>query len=426
MLITFTSGPKRERPDPRPPTIYRFHDGEAYAAAHFAPALLAKLSRSGTRPTRLLVIGTANSAWESIGSLAGPPACDAHAAVTELSAKFAGRPDAARLSASDLAPYEHALRDALDLDVALRIAENTGDSVFSAVADVVAQDERVVLDITHSFRSMPVHALIALGALRWLRGVEIVDILYGALDEQENGFAPARSLAETAILARATPDLAKLSLEDDLGAVAGYLGAHDPELGRALAETQRFESALQFGDARPSRRMALERLQEPRGDAATQAVAKQAAEVVRTLDCGEGSRLLHIRARRAYARHDFLRAIALAYEAIDLRVDEMHDLRAKVPARSAELKAAGKARNDHGVLKLLIDEALELHFAAATAPRHPTKDAEEAYGSLRAARNAVAHARPKEATPDSPKSLQTEEGLRALLEWSFRFYEFLE
>ncbi len=148
-------------------------------------------------------------------------------------------------------------------------------------------------------------------------------------------------------------------------------------------------------------------------------------EVLRSLDEGEGSRLLYNRARRALERRDFLRAIALAYEAIDLRIDEQEGVRARLHASGEKSRDADAGEGVYQGYKKQINAALSRHFKREGAPSCGEKPAKKAHGTLRSARNAVAHARPGKADGTTPGALQSEDGLRALLEWSFRFYDFL-
>ncbi|MBR8831961.1 MAG: hypothetical protein N5P05_001729 [Chroococcopsis gigantea SAG 12.99] len=57
-------------------------------------------------------------------------------------------------------------------------------TIFDKVTAVLDKGDEVIFDITHSFRSVPVVALIAASYLRVVRGVKIKGLLYGAFEAQ--------------------------------------------------------------------------------------------------------------------------------------------------------------------------------------------------------------------------------------------------
>lgn len=54
--------------------------------------------------------------------------------------------------------------------------------LFEKLTSFIEQDDEVLFDITHGFRSLPVLALIAVSYLRVVRNVKIVGLIYGAFD----------------------------------------------------------------------------------------------------------------------------------------------------------------------------------------------------------------------------------------------------
>ena len=59
--------------------------------------------------------------------------------------------------------------------------------IFNVYADAVNNEDEIVLDITHGFRSLPVLALPAIAYLRQVKNVEFKHILYGAFEAKDGG-----------------------------------------------------------------------------------------------------------------------------------------------------------------------------------------------------------------------------------------------
>ncbi|MCS6918578.1 MAG: TIGR02221 family CRISPR-associated protein [Fimbriimonadales bacterium] len=94
--------------------------------------------------------------------------------------------------------------------------------LFGAVTDVVSAGDRVVIDVTHGFRSLPMLTLLAIAYLRQAKGVQVERILYGAFEAKDaQGVAPTFDL---------TPFV---SLFDWLTAAKIFMTTGD---GRELAE----------------------------------------------------------------------------------------------------------------------------------------------------------------------------------------------
>ena len=54
--------------------------------------------------------------------------------------------------------------------------------IFDKITGCLNQGDRVIFDLTHSFRSIPVIALLAISYLRTVKQVQIEGVLYGAFD----------------------------------------------------------------------------------------------------------------------------------------------------------------------------------------------------------------------------------------------------
>jgi|GEM_PF-1185193 len=406
---------------------YRFQDGSVSESSLFAAAALADLRRAGRMPKRLVAIGTPTSGWDVLLELVARLAPDAQEEALQWAVPVSDSLERGPVEASQLRDFEQRFSSRLGLDIKLRLASNDGDSVFGALAESLEQGASVTLDITHSFRSMPVHALVALGAMRWLKGVDIVDILYGSLDERStDGVSAARSLKDTARLARATPSLAQLDLVGDVGGVAHFFESTDSALAARLRDTQRLETLMQYARSSTPRGQALGTLRTLATKTpveAERACALRTIDTLKALHHGDGAIGLRNRAEAALARGDLMRALGLANEALLLRVIELCDLRDK--AQQEYDDAPAYDRNYYAILNRLAREGLKKRTQEPGAPYRPRRSAGEQLKTLNELRNAVMHAGCEATGQQVPDEIQSLEKLTDLIQWSFEFYGFL-
>jgi CRISPR-associated Csx2 family protein len=410
---------------------YRFDDGFEFESRYFGAAAFARLLRRGAEvPVRWIIVGTTTSRWSELVQAVAQLSPDA----SSRSAEWA---NLMQDESSDDAPVSHerlrefeslALRE-LGLPVNLVTVGLDGEEIFEALYRLLVQPTNITLDVTHAFRTMPLNALLALGALRWLRGVRIDEILYGVFDRPfSDGARPAHSLKTASRLARFTPAIAQLHLFDDVGQISELFRESDPTLTDSLNEVQRLESILQFDAAGHSRDQSIARLQSVKGGVVVQAVAQEVTAALNELNQGTGSVGLINRAERALARGDFMRALALSREALDLKLKEIPPLPLspkKQKARDNQLKqikglAAGRIKAD----KFESAKLLQQHASRRGAPVLDSLSAPEALSRLLNARNSVIHS--GIAKGSGSNTLRDREGLTALLEWSFKFYDFIK
>ncbi len=426
-LVTFVGRPAANREYRR--ARYRFEDGIEIESKFFAAAALEWLRRVGRPPQRLIVIGTPTSGWdvlmELVERLAPAVADDVLEWAVAVSASLSPGPVDERL----LRDFEQRFSASIGVQVSCRLADNEGDSVFAQLDQVLQSGDRVVLDITHSFRSMPIHALVSLGAMRWLKDIELIDIMYGAFEESNaDGSVPARSLGATAQLAHATPALAQLALVDDVGAIAPYLGESlsASDLASHLVATQRLESIMLFDSAANKRGQALGQLRSVLATALSgmrRTVAVKVRDTLDSLNHGTGSLGLRDRAERALERGDYIRAIGLANEALTLKVVELHGLRQL--AREEVGRAPRGDLDAYQTLNRLARDRLKVGAQHPSAPRHGHTSARQALRTVNNARNAVMHAGAGVGDQTTPRDLLDPEATRALVAWALRFYDFL-
>jgi len=174
-------------------TTYRFPDGDTATTRYFSLALRRKL-----RADRLVMFGTSGSAWDVI--------CldDQGAALTGEALDAVEQVESAvrenRVTQELLTPLAEPISRSLGFDVQFRVigyAQNLQEqlALLQAMADEVNTGDPVSLDITHSFRHLPMLALLSALHLCAARQVTVDGLYYGAFEMKQDGITPVMNLA---------------------------------------------------------------------------------------------------------------------------------------------------------------------------------------------------------------------------------------
>jgi len=208
---------------------YRFGDGTVITEPYFGLALCQHLL-----PSRLLLIGTAGSAWDVFFEREASTTDDALLALigavesSAVSEALLTEP-AARLGA------RLGLRvECLLIDYARTDAEQV--QVLRGLAAHLRPRDRVVMDITHAFRHLPMLALVAARYLTRTQNVEVAEIYYGALEMTESGVTPVLQLTGMLRMLDWVDALSAFEKGGDYGSFAPLLQAEglDAALAREL------------------------------------------------------------------------------------------------------------------------------------------------------------------------------------------------
>ena len=112
-------------------------------------------------------------------------------------------------------------------------------TIFKKVNECLEEDDNVIFDITHGFRSVPIVALLAMSYFRVARNIKIQGLLYGAFDAQENGIAPTFNLLPVVGLfdwLTATDQFLKTGKGEDLAKLLENADGHTEALGDRIRE----------------------------------------------------------------------------------------------------------------------------------------------------------------------------------------------
>jgi len=195
---------------------YRFDNRERpITTAFFGWAAWQHLRGSADPPEQWVILGTPTSSWDCLYELFAGEFPDGLEAWSGLAAAELSAGGVSKETLNAFSVFAGGLGVPV---LKLQIISMESDAAFVALHDVLEDNARVVLDITHGLRALPVVTLLALGALRWMKDVRIDDVLYGNLegtspDLPEKGVV---SLRDAARLSELTPSLARIALVDDL------------------------------------------------------------------------------------------------------------------------------------------------------------------------------------------------------------------
>ena len=409
---------------------YRFEDGFEFTTTYFGSAVLNHMrwkrlnGRSTLVPSRWVIIGTPTSGWDQLLDFVAQTDPNSAEAALSWAGKVEKTLQTGPITSDLLREFEQNFAIALGVDVRLYAVANDADAIFEAIRESVAPQSEVVLDITHGYRTMPMHALLALGALRWISGIEITGILYGAFDQpNSDGTKSAQSLENSARLAKLTPALAQLQLMDDVGHIAEIFASSNTELKQRLERTQHFESIMQYGKSSAPRGHALGMLRRFQSTSAIETVCAKAVEEALTRITADGDAFgLRARSQVACKRRDYLRALSLANEALLRLVVDLHGLRSE-----AELAITNGQRDSlYEVLTQLANNALRDECNKSGAPLNGNKSAYNSLKALKYSRNSVMHPGDGVAGQVAPNVLSDEDEIKALLEWSSKMFDFIK
>jgi CRISPR-associated Csx2 family protein len=111
--------------------------------------------------------------------------------------------------------------------------------IFKRVNECLEEGDRVIFDITHSFRSVPIVALLAVSYFRVVRNIQIEGLLYGAFEAKQDNITPSFDLLPVVGLfdwLTATDQFLKTGNGEDLAELLQKAGGHTQALGDRILE----------------------------------------------------------------------------------------------------------------------------------------------------------------------------------------------
>ena len=213
-LVSFLGRFQRDDGSGYQRVAYRFDPaGAPVESEFFGWAAWQHLTQLPNPPTQWVILGTPTSSWDCLFALFSGNLPEGLEDWSDLAAREIAAGGIAQETLDAFSTFSSQLAVPR---LRLRIMPMESDAAFVALHQVLDEDARVILDITHAFRALPAIALLALGGLRWIKGVRIEDVLYGNLEGSPRGEPKdVVSLQGAARVAELAPSLARISLVDD-------------------------------------------------------------------------------------------------------------------------------------------------------------------------------------------------------------------
>lgn len=233
-LISFLGKGRADAKSGYRTATYHFGDGILKTVNFFGLALQEYL-----QPQRLILVGTAGSMWDVFFERGGAD----EELLALMDAVEQQRVDEAMLT-------RHAKRLEQELGVAvdcllIPFARDTAEqiAVLRGLAAMVTEGETVSIDVTHSFRHLPMLALVAARYLAHVSKVRVEELYYGALEMTANNVTPVLRLSGLLKMLDWVEALATYDKDGDYGVFAPLLEDDGMEPGRAklLAKAAFFE-----------------------------------------------------------------------------------------------------------------------------------------------------------------------------------------
>lgn len=216
---------------------YHFDDEFVREVPFFGMALTEYL-----KPDRLILLGTTGSMWDVFFYLETSGNDDGLLSLIEAASNNA-------VTEAMLADHAHRLSQRLGLQVECQLipyARNEAEqsAILAKLAESLKANEKIILDVTHAFRHLPMLALVAARYLKHIRKVEVEDIYYGALEmTPAEGKTPVLRLGGMLKMLDWVDALATYDKDGDYGPFATLLQADgmEPDQAKLLKKAAYFE-----------------------------------------------------------------------------------------------------------------------------------------------------------------------------------------
>lgn len=338
-LISFL-GKGRYEKDGYRTAKYRFGAGFVREQAFFGMAL-----RDYIKPDRLILIGTSGSMWDVF--FERESSHDDEALLELMEAVDADAVDAALLDS-----HASRLSDRLGMPVRCVLIDYARDEAGQAallgqLAAALAEGERIAIDVTHSFRHLPMLALVAARFLTRVKDVQIDDIYYGAYDMKDpaSDEVPVLRLKGMLQMLDWVDALSSYDKDGDYGVFSSLLAQDGmPEDSAGMLETAAFQERVNHIEgAKQKLTVSLNAIAHHQGPLGALFRSELEARVAWARKPGRGQRELAL-AADYLERRDYLRcAIFLLEGLITREVDRRRGNSSDGDERKAERKALGRA-----------------------------------------------------------------------------------
>lgn len=373
---------------------YRFDDGTVKQTPYFGLALADHL-----KPSRVVLIGTTGSMWDvffhqqQLGT-DDPPLDLMEACSQETVTRSLLERHTARLAATLGCPV-----DCLLINYAQSAPDQAG--ILASLSNVLADGEEITIDVTHSFRHLPMLALVAARFLTKVRRILVRDIYYGAVDmtDTTTGLTPVIRLGGMLQMLDWIDAMSSYDKDGDFCVLSGFLRPSAPALATSMDIAAYKERINDVTGARGKMREVRRQLKTESSDPLVELFRPTLLERTGWVEENSYARRQMTLARMYLRQDDFLRATLLGLEsAITAMVVEDH----------------GDPQNN----SLRDSVAREFHGEVSAVGRRARTPAQVAFQQLNGLRNALAHGS-RANHPDVQAAMHSRESLRQFLTSTF-------
>lgn len=187
-LITFL-GKGRQQEGGYRKTCYQFSDGQKRETAYFGLAL-AEITNAST----VRILGTSGSMWDALileqGDIEGADeqweALSQAVAMDNVSQQLLDKVEAL-LNQNNRRKFELRL-------IPYGVQDEDQVAILVGITKNIPDGDKLILDVTHSFRHLPMLGLLSVFYLRAIAKIELDGIYYGALEQTQNNLTPVLRL----------------------------------------------------------------------------------------------------------------------------------------------------------------------------------------------------------------------------------------
>lgn len=206
---------------------YQFDDGEiAENSKYFGLSLAEKI-----QPKKIILLGTSGSMWDVFFEQG----------FDKLENQWLDLSNAVKsqvVTAEMLQPFERYLSGVLKTEVQcvlIPFAKDTKEQIeiLSVLSEKLGDKEKVVLDVTHSFRHLPMLSLVVARFLKRTQNIDVEHIYYGALEMSEDNKTPVIMLDGMLTMLDWVDALTTFDKDGDYGQFADLLVQEDFDKNKA-------------------------------------------------------------------------------------------------------------------------------------------------------------------------------------------------
>lgn len=326
---------------------YQFDDGDIFENSKYFGLVLAEK----IQPKKIILLGTSGSMWDVFFEQG----------FDKLENQWLDLSNAVKsqvVTAEMLQPFEQYLSGVLKTEVQcvlIPFAKDTKEQIeiLSVLSEKLGDKEKVVLDVTHSFRHLPMLSLVVARFLKRTQNIDVEHIYYGALEMSESNKTPVIMLDGMLTMLDWVDALTTFDKDGDYGQFADLLERENfdknkAELIKQASFFERTSNSTQAYEKLNSVFDDLEKFSSPIFDLFKPQLVKRLTWFKRS---NRGLREQHL-AREYLQRYDYVRAVIYAQEGKisgelfkDKKDLNNHQLREEKLKQLSELSNFKKLRN---------------------------------------------------------------------------------